>query len=854
MDKLGLDLLNLDLDERKAAVARPVGAQLWRLLCVYQIFGANTDVGKTVFTTNLINTVTENRPNAKVAYLKPVSTGPKSKADNIHLQTYTLPTVMVETKFQYDLESSPHTAAEKEFLLTGVRIPGDSEITGHIREFSRGFASPSKPGWLFVETAGGVHTPSPTGTSQAELYRELRLPIILVGDSRLGGISSTISAFESLKLRGYDVVMVLVFRRMSDTLVNHKYLADYFEEHGGVPVVTYPAPPEHVGVVAFERYNMREYYETASRSEAMTYAVKVLETYHTNRLAQLQSMSREATEVLWYPFTQHIELTPSNITVIDSAWGSYFQTLVRTGDLVTRYLERLGLLESTFDGTASWWTQGLGHGNSALALSAASAAGRYGHVMFPGMVHEPALRLAQELLDVVKNPRLTRVFFSDNGSTGVEVAIKMAMRATRMRYDIEMTEDTNLGVLGIKGGYHGDTIGAMDCAAPGHFNEDVEWYKGRGYWFPAPTVECSQGIWRVLLPNEIKDISDTPEVARYTFKSLEQVFDLQTRGVLALSETYKRFIVAKLKALAEEGYKGERNFGALILEPVVLGAGGMQLVDPMFQRTLIEVVRESAADIFYKDRMQSGFAELGLRDTAIWKGLPVIFDEVLTGLGRLGRMSAGSFFGSTDTNADIVVHAKLLTGGLVPLAATLASESIFDAFKGDYASSGLLHGHSYTAYPVGCQVALDTLRFFKAAQTKAEEKLAAENKEAENDMTESQKFYQHLADEAEKEPPKRAPSVWSSKLIHFISNQPSVAGVWNLGTILSIRMKTRYEDGKYTSQALMLQQELAEKKIHTRRLENVLYVMASLTAEAPEIQEISNEVERAFNHLQWEGP
>jgi dethiobiotin synthetase/adenosylmethionine--8-amino-7-oxononanoate aminotransferase len=228
------------------------------------------------------------------------------------------------------------------------------------------------------------------------------------------------------------------------------------------------------------------------------------------------------------------------------------------------------LLQPSFDGSASWWTQGLGHGNPSLTLAAAYAASRYGHVMFAEAVHEPALALAEALLLGAggRNPRLTRVFFSDNGSTGAEVALKMGLRAARFRYGWGAGEE--IGVLGLRGGYHGDTIGAMDCSEPGTFNEKVEWYEGKGFWFDYPTVKCAGGKWAVCVPDELKEQLG---VGR-EHTSLSEVFDVDGRERRGEGREYERYIVDRLKTLQAQG----RKFGSLILEPVVLGAGGMILV------------------------------------------------------------------------------------------------------------------------------------------------------------------------------------------------------------------------------------------------------------------------------------
>lgn len=403
----------------------------------------------------------------------------------------------------------------------------------------------------------------------------LRLPSILIGDSRLGGISQTISAFESLRIRGYDVESILLFK--DDHYGNFQYLSDYFQDHHEDVLVTpAPEPPERNESQAKDIGAMKRYYEDAAGRDTTRNVLRHLDAKHANRIKSLENMGEEASRNIWYPFTQQALLKPKDITVIDSAHGDYFQTLMPkaepkdTEHPSAGSHEHQNLLRASFDGSASWWTQGLGHSNPRLTLAAAYAAGRYGHVMFAGSVHQPALTLAKTLLANLDNPRLSRVFYSDDGSTGVEVAIKMALRAAKLRYDPnDTTTSTRLEVIGLKGGYHGDTIGAMDCAEPCAFNEKTDWYEGRGYWFDYPTVLCIDGKWRIQMPHELKQSH-----AFRDFASLSDVFDIDARESNGEHLLYEDFILKTLKKLHQDG----RKFGALIVEPVVLGAGGMALV------------------------------------------------------------------------------------------------------------------------------------------------------------------------------------------------------------------------------------------------------------------------------------
>lgn len=442
-------------------------------------------------------------------------------------------------------------------------VPPDKELLSKIYQFASGRAVHG-PGWLFIETAGGVHSPAPSGITQADLYTALRCPVVLVADSKLGGISLTISAFESLKLRGYDVEAILVFQ--DSEYDNEQYLRDYFTSHHGIPVASLPTPPAKIGDGDADTKRMKQYYEKVSDSTTARSILDGLARKHQGRIEKLESMSSDAYRRIWYPFTQHKLISPDGIVPIDSARGDFFQTLVpRTGEGSDKDQP---VLQSSFDGSASWWTQGLGHGNPSLTMAAAYAAGRYGHVMFAGAVHEPALAVAETLLRGTKNPRLTRVFYSDNGSTGVEVAVKMALRAARLGYGWAASAD--IGIIGLKGGYHGDTIGAMDCAEPSIYNENVEWYNGRGIWYDYPSVKCIRGRWVVEIPDALRaDLGDDQ-----VFESLSSVFDMESRESKQEHRAYEDYIERRLSNQLGKG----RKLGALLVEPVVIGAGGMVLM------------------------------------------------------------------------------------------------------------------------------------------------------------------------------------------------------------------------------------------------------------------------------------
>ncbi|KAF8896527.1 onanonoxo-7-onima-8-eninoihtemlysoneda [Infundibulicybe gibba] len=617
---------------------------LFKHLRVHQIFGANTDVGKTILTSALVRASASKDNN--VFYLKPVSTGPIQDADDRHCL------------YRFDEPVSPHLAA----ILAGEgkkqEVPSDKTFVDSIASYiSRCASQSARKSHMFVETAGGVHSPTLSGTTQVDAYRPLFLPTILIGDSKLGGISTTLSSYESLLLRGYIIDAIVLFR--DEYYRNWEYLTPYFAERGIRVSAVDPPPPKHTNDT--ENSLLTEaYYKSvvAQEDNGVSSLVDHLDTCHANRLQELDSMPRRTLDTIWWPFVQHgLVNGEKDVTVIDSAHSDFFSIRKPPSSIGNSTAGQLSLLAPEHDGSASWWTQTLGHAHTPLTLAAARASGRYGHVMFPQATHLPALKLAERLVhDGPGKGWASRAFFSDNGSTAMEVALKMALRAYSMKNQSELggADKSALGILGLKGSYHGDTIGAMDACEEGVYS--CEWHSAKGYWFDPPTIAIQQGKVVISVPPAIVSATEL-EPSALEAPSLSWAYNVPARLQSPLARAYREFITLSLEKLEKSN---RPKLAALVLEPLVMGAGGMLFVDPLFQRVLIDVVRGESN-----------------RDPSQWSGLPVIFDEVFVGLYRIGMESTGPLLGVTP---DISVNAKILTGGLIPMAITLASDSIFKAF------------------------------------------------------------------------------------------------------------------------------------------------------------------------------
>ncbi|GAC1445129.1 MAG: adenosylmethionine--8-amino-7-oxononanoate transaminase [Mycobacteriales bacterium] len=275
------------------------------------------------------------------------------------------------------------------------------------------------------------------------------------------------------------------------------------------------------------------------------------------------------------------------------------------------------------DGMSSWWAAIHGYRHPTLDAAVHGQVDRFAHVMFGGLTHAPAVELA-ELLVQVTPPPLTRVFFADSGSVAVEVAVKMALQYWQGRGEPERAL-----LLTVRGGYHGDTAGAMSICDP---------------------VTGMHGLF-------------ADYVAQQLFVSRPRpTFDEPVRDD-DLDEVHR--------ALVERG----REIAAVVVEPIVQGAGGMRFYAPDYLRRLVAICRRA--------------------------GVLVIFDEIATGFGRSGPLFAMEHAGVVP---DILCVGKALTGGYLTLGATLCTDEVA---AGVCAPPGnaLMHGPTFMANPLACSVA-----------------------------------------------------------------------------------------------------------------------------------------------------
>jgi adenosylmethionine---8-amino-7-oxononanoate aminotransferase len=307
-------------------------------------------------------------------------------------------------------------------------------------------------------------------------------------------------------------------------------------------------------------------------------------------------------------------------------WQPYTQMKI-AGDplpVVATHGSRILLADGRelIDGIASWWTACHGYNHPEIGAAVRRQLEVMPHVMFGGLVHESALTLASRLAALMPEG-LDRVFFSDSGSVAVEVAMKMAVQSWRNRGVRGRTR-----FVAFHGAYHGDTAGAMAISDPDGMHSAFQELIGRHFFCDLPAEETAAA-------------------------SLERLLDC---------------------------HAGE--IAAIIVEPLVQGAGGMKFHD-------VEVLRRLRA---LADRYE----------------LLLIFDEIFTGFGRTGLM-----FACEAVAPDIVTLSKALTAGTSPLAATVARTAIFDTFWSDEPSHALMHGPTYMANALACAAANASLDLFE---------------------------------------------------------------------------------------------------------------------------------------------
>jgi adenosylmethionine-8-amino-7-oxononanoate aminotransferase len=378
------------------------------------------------------------------------------------------------------------------------------------------------------------------------------------------------------------------------------------------------------------------------------------------------------------------------------------------------------------DGISSWWVNLHGHAHPFINKKLAEQACLLEHVIFAGFTHTPARTLANQLLTLLPN-HFSKIFYSDNGSTAVEVALKMAVQYW-----------SNLGqpktkIIALEGAYHGDTFGAMSVGARSLFTE--------------PFQSLLFDVVHIPLPDN-DNLSDC---------------------------------LQQLQSLLQPG-----DVAAFIFEPLVQGASGMRMYQPDHLDVLLSLVKSY--------------------------GVLCIADEVMTGFYRTGKMFAMNYLQHTP---DLVCLSKGLTGGYLPMGVTACSTQIFQAFNASGVHKTFYHGHSYTANPLACAVALASLELLKEPATLGQ--------------------VRRIADA-------------HALFIQSTQGHPAIRDIRCRGTILAIELNEGHSS-YFNAISKEIYQLCLQQEVLLRPLGNVLYCMPPYCINETELQKIYTAMEKVLDYL-----
>ncbi|PWY54425.1 adenosylmethionine--8-amino-7-oxononanoate transaminase [Legionella qingyii] len=342
-------------------------------------------------------------------------------------------------------------------------------------------------------------------------------------------------------------------------------------------------------------------------------STKIFKMVNINRL-----ISRDLKH-FWHPCTQMKDFESCPPLVIEKAHGSYLYT--NKGPLI--------------DAISSWWCKSLGHGHPAIIGAIKDQMNRFEHVITANTTNPQLVELAEELAQITKKQH---VFFASDGSSAVEIAMKLAIHANQIKGYTDRNQ-----FIALKNGYHGETLGTMSISDLGLYKEPYKSF----------SLSCHY-------------IEDIPYISG------------KEDSLWSNCDTYWSILENKLEAISNK-------VCAIVVEPLVQGAGGMLCYSPDFLKRL------------------SSWAKS--------KNIYLITDEIMTGMGRTGKWLASHH---ADVESDLICLSKGLTSGSIPLSCVMIDSSIFDLFYADYESGkSFLHSHTYSGNALAVSAALATIRVMR---------------------------------------------------------------------------------------------------------------------------------------------
>jgi len=467
---------------------------------------------------------------------------------------------------------------------------------------------------LLVEGAGGLLVPIKKNYLTIDLIKELDAEVVVVSRLGLGTINHTLLTVKYAQQQGLTIAGV-IFSQSENTKQGTAELTnpEAIQAFGRVPVL---------GSIPYLKS-----FRKSSILKKCNDKIDCRRLLKKKKLPSSKNLSHWDKKYLWHPFTQMKDWIAEEPLVIDKAQGCYLY-------------DTKG--EKYLDGVSSLWVTVHGHGKQEINHALAQQIRKLDHSTLLGLANTPSIELAKRLVEITPEG-LNKVFYSESGSTSVEIAIKMAYQYWQNQGKIQKTKIAHLA-----NSYHGDTLGSVSVGG----------------------IDLFHKVYKDLIFDAIKlhfcDCYRAPRGKKYPQYAVECLDKIE-------------------KVLSEKN----KSIAALIVEPIVQAAAGM---------------------IMWPEGILRGMADICRRNDILF-----IADEVATGMGRTGAMFACQHEGVVP---DIMCLAKGLSGGYLPLSATITKDKIYDAFWADYRDQKtFFHGHTYTGNPICAAAAIANIDVFKKEST-----------------------------------------------------------------------------------------------------------------------------------------